>query len=104
MKLVHLCLVVQGAVGLVVFWVGGLWGLIGKALLYGMLWMMFSSFWYSSCFKLYESNLLNRNLTVAYLWCVGWLELWGMMVSVNVGFLYMVVLIFVGVLCMVTSR
>ena len=61
----------SGAVDLVGFWVGGLWGLIGKALLCRMLWIMFSSCWYSSCFRLYESSLLNRNLTVAYLWCVG---------------------------------
>jgi len=30
---------------------------------------------------------------------VGWLEVKGMMVSVNVGFLNMAVLMFVGVLC-----
>ena len=46
------------------------------------------------------SSLLYRNLTVAYLWCVGWLEVERMMVSVNVGFLNMAVLMFVRVLCM----
>jgi hypothetical protein len=33
------------------------------------------------------SSLLYRNLTVAYLWYVGWLEAKGMMVSINMGFL-----------------
>jgi len=42
---------------------------------------------------------LNWNLTAAYLWCVGLLE-----VSVKVGFLYTAVLMFVGVLCMEMSR
>ena len=50
---------------------------------------MFNSCWYSSCSRLYESSLLNRNLIAACLWCVGWLEARGIMVSVNVGFLYM---------------
>ena len=94
----------SGAVDLVGFWVGGLWGLIGKALLCRMLWIMFSSCWYSSCFRLYESSLLNRNLTAVYLWCVGWLEVLWMMVYMNVGFLYMAVLTFVGVLSVEMSR
>ena len=50
------------------------------------------------------SSLLYRNLTVAYLWRVGWLEVKGMTVSINVGFLNMVVLMFVGVLRMDMSR
>jgi hypothetical protein len=41
---------------------------------------------------------------VAYSWCVGWLEVKGIMVSVNVGFLYMDVFRFVGVLCIDMSR
>jgi hypothetical protein len=41
---------------------------------------------------------------VAYLCCVGWLESKGMIESVEVGFLYMDVLIFVGVLCRGMSR
>jgi len=50
------------------------------------------------------SILLQRNLTVACLCWVGWLEVYGMIVSVNLGFLSMVILQFVGVLWMVTSR
>ena len=50
------------------------------------------------------SSLLYRNLTVVYLWCVGWLEVKRMMVSVNVGFLNMEVFMFVGVLRMDMSR
>jgi hypothetical protein len=34
-------------------------------------------------------SLLYGNFTVACLCCVGWLEVYGMMVSVKVGFLYM---------------
>jgi len=41
---------------------------------------------------------------VAYLCWLGWLELYGMMVSVNVGFLYMANFQLVGVLWMVMSR
>jgi len=50
------------------------------------------------------SSLLYKNLTVAYLRCVGWLEVKGMMVSVNVGFLNVAVLMFVGVLCKDMSK
>jgi len=48
--------------------------------------------------------LLYRNLTVAYLCWLGWLESYGMMVSVNVSFLYMANFQLVGVLWMVMSR
>jgi len=41
---------------------------------------------------------------VAYLCCMGWLDVNGMMVSVNVGFLKMAVLKPVGVLCVDKSR
>ena len=37
--------------------------------------------------KLYVFNLLYRNLTAAYLCCVGWLDMYGIMVSVKVSFL-----------------
>ena len=37
-----------------------------------------------------------RNFTVAYLCCVGWLEVYGMIVPVKVGFLYMEVFMPVG--------
>ena len=43
-------------------------------------------------------RLLCRYLTVAYLCCVEWLDVKGMMVSVNVGFLNMAAFKFVGVL------
>ena len=49
-------------------------------------------------------SLLYRNLTVAYFCWLGWLELYGMMVSVNVRFLYTENFQFVGVLWMVLSR
>jgi hypothetical protein len=49
-------------------------------------------------------SLLYRNLTVAYLCCVGWFEVYGIMVSVKVGFLYMEVFMPVGVMWMDTSR
>jgi hypothetical protein len=45
-------------------------------------------------------SLLYRNRTVAYLCCVRWLEVYGIMVSVKVGYLYMEVFKPVGVLCM----
>jgi len=47
---------------------------------------------------------LYRYLTVAYLCCVGWLEVNGMMLSVNVGFLNMAVLKPVDVLHIDRSR
>jgi len=43
------------------------------------------------------------NLIAAYSWYVRWLEVYGMMVSVKVDFLYMAALKFVGVRCMVMS-
>jgi hypothetical protein len=49
-------------------------------------------------------SLLYRNFTVAYLCCMGWLEVYEMMVSVKVGFLYVEVFMPVGVLCMDMSR
>jgi hypothetical protein len=43
-----------------------------------------------SCFcRLYVLSLWYRNLIAAYLCCVGWLDVYGMMVSVKVGFLNM---------------
>ena len=47
---------------------------------------------------------MYRYLTVAYLRCMGWLEVKGMMVSVNVGFLNMAVLMPVIVLRIDMSR
>ena len=74
MKEVQFCLVFWGVVGLVRFLMGGFMGFERKSLLYRMLWIRFISWWYSSCFRLLESTLLNKNLTVAYLLCVGWFE------------------------------
>ena len=81
---------------LVGFGFGGLCGWIGKVLLYKMLWIMFSSVLYSSSCKLYVFSLLYRNLNAEYLCWAGWFEVQGMMVSVNVGFLYMDIFQFWG--------
>jgi len=59
---------------LVGFGLGGLCGWIGKVLLYKMLWIMFSSVFYSSSCKSYVFNLLCRNLIAAYLCWAGWFE------------------------------
>ena len=77
---------------------------VGKALLYMMVQNVSSSDRYSSSSRLYEFNLLYRNLMAANLCCEGCLEKYGMMVSVKVAFLYMKVFHPLGVLCMVTSR
>ena len=49
-------------------------------------------------------SLLYRNCIVACLCWVGWLEVYGMIVSVNIGFLHMAILRFVWVLLMVMYR
>jgi len=43
--------------------------------------------WYSSASRSYAFSLSYRNLTAAYLCRVGRLDIYGIMVSVNVGFL-----------------
>ena len=63
-----------------------------------MLSIMFSSCLYFLYCRLYDSSLLYRYLTVAYLCCIGWLEVNSMMVSVKVGFLKIAVLKPVSVL------
>ena len=78
--------------------------MIGKALLYRMLWMMMSSRSCSSFCRLYVLSLWYRNLIAAYLCCVGWMDVYGMMVSVKVGFLNMDIFRPVGDLWMDTSR
>ena len=80
--------------------VGGLCGFIGKELLCRMLCIMLSSCW----FRLLELSMLYRYLAVAYLYCTGWLDVKGMMMSVNVGFLNMVAFRLVGVLFIDMSR
>jgi len=58
-----------------------------------------------SCFcRLYVLSRWYRNLTAAYLCCVGWLDVYGIMVSVKVGFLNMDIFRPVGDLWMDTSR
>ena len=96
---IFLCSALVGGFG-----VSGLYGWIGKALLYVMFWIMFSSVLYSSSCKLYVFSLLQRNLTAAYLCWAGWLEVYGMIASVKLGFLYMDIFQFIGVLWMVTSK
>ena len=69
-----------------------------------MSWMVSDSLLYSSFCRLYVFSLLWKNRMAAYLCWAGLFEEYGMIVSVNVGFLYMEVLQFVGVLWMVMSR
>ena len=79
---------------------------MGKPLLDRTSWIVSSSCLSSSSFRLYEyvCNLLYKNLAAAYLCWAGWLELYGMTVSVKVGFLCMEIVQFVGVLWIVVSR
>jgi hypothetical protein len=66
--------------------------------------MVFSSSSFSYFSRSYVCSLLYRNCIAAYLCCVGWFEVYRMMVSVRVGFLYIEVFMSVGVLCKVMSR
>jgi len=50
--------------------------------------MIFSSRLYSSVGKSYVFSLLYKNLIAANLCWVGWLDVYGIIVSVKVGFLY----------------
>ena len=50
------------------------WEGIGKELLCRMLWIMFTSCWYSSLLRWYEFSLLYRNRIAEYLCCGGWFE------------------------------
>ena len=49
-------------------------------------------------------SLFYCNRIVAYLFWVGWLEIYGMIVSVNVGFLYTAILQSVWILLILMSR
>jgi hypothetical protein len=89
MRVVSLPVYVNGAQDRAVgfFWVwrklrGGFW----EELLCRMLWMI-SSCWYSAGCSWQVFRRLYRNLTAAYLCCVGWFEVYGIMLSVKVGFL-----------------
>jgi hypothetical protein len=68
------------------------------------LWMVFISRSFSSFSRSYVCSLFYRYRIAAYLCCVGWFEVYGIMVSVKVGFLYMEVFMPVGVLCRVMSK
>ena len=105
-KDVHLCVVVLVSLTGVVevrLWVGGLCMWTGKPLLDRMSWMVSSSL-YSFSLSWYVFSLLYSNLTAAYLCWAGWLEEYGMTVSVKVGFLCVEVTQLVGVLWIVMSR
>jgi len=74
----------------------GFWICIGKELLYSVLWIMFFSCWCSLSCTWYNFSLLYKNLTAAHFCCIGWFEVYGMRVSVYVGFLKTEMLTFVG--------
>ena len=69
-----------------------------------MSWIVYSSSLYSSSCKWYFFSLLYRNLIEAYLCWAGWFEVYGMIVSVYVGFLCMEITQLCGVLWSVMSR
>ena len=69
-----------------------------------MSWIVSSSSLYSSSCKWYVFSLLYKNLIEAYLCWAGWFEVYGMIVSVNVGFLRMEITQLCGVLWSVMSR
>jgi hypothetical protein len=75
----------------------------GECVGYGFL-MVFSSCLLSSFSRPYVCSLLNRKRTAEYVCCAEWLEVYGMMVSVKVGFLYIEVFRSVAVLCKDMSR
>ena len=60
--------------------------------------MICSSRSYSPVGKSYVFSLLYKNLVAANLCWVGWLDVYSMIVSMNVGFLYMDIFRSVGVL------
>ena len=66
--------------------------------------MVSSSSMYSSSCKWYVLSLLYRNLIDAYLCWARWFEVYGMIVSVNVGTLCMEIAQLVGVLWSVMSK
>jgi len=89
-NVVHFCFSIGlGSVCLLSFRLGGFCGRIGNELFSWMLWMICSSRSYSPVGKSYVFSLLYKYLIAANLCWVGWLDVYGMIVSVNVGFLYM---------------
>ena len=70
----HLCLSVGEFCFRFCLGLEGFCGWIGKELLYRILWIMFSSWWYSSLCNWYEFSMLYKNPIAAYFCCVGWLD------------------------------
>jgi len=77
---------------------GAFCGWAGNELFLRMLCMIFSSRLYSSVGTSYVFSLLYKNLIAANLCGVGWLDVYGIIVSGKVGFLYMDIFQSVGVL------
>ena len=95
----HFCFSIGlGSVCLLSFRLGGFCGRTGNELFSRMLWMIYSSRSYSPFGKSYVFSLLYKNLTAANLCWVGWLDVYGIIVSANVGFLCMDIVQSVGVL------
>jgi len=80
------------------FRLGGLCVGTGNKLFSKMLWMICSSRLCSPVGKSYGLSLLYKNLIAVNLCWMGWLDVYGMIVSVNIGFLYMDIFQSVGVL------
>ena len=76
----------------------------GKSLFNIMSRMVSTSPLYSFLCRWYVFSLLYRKLIAAYLCWAGWLEEYGMIMSVKVGLLYMEVTQLLGVLWIVMSR
>ena len=108
MEEAHLCvveLVCPSRVLVEGLWVRGELVLWARKPLFSMMSRMVSdSLLCSSFCRLYVFSLLWRNRMAAYLCWDGCFEEYGMIVSVEVGFLYTEVIQFVGVLWMVISR
>ena len=85
-------------------WVSVLCVRTGKPLIKVMSRMVSTSYMYSFLCRWYVFSLLYRNLMAAYLCWAGWLEEYGMTVSVKVDFLYMEDTQLVRVLWIVMSR
>jgi len=95
----HFCFSIGlGSVCFLSFRLGGFCGQTGNELFSRMLWTICSSRSYSPVGKSYVFSLLCKNLIAANLCWVGWLDMYGMIVPVNVGFLYMDIFQSVGVL------
>jgi len=86
----HFCFSIGlGSICFLSFRLGGFCGQTGNELFSKMLWMICSSRLCSPVGKSYVFSLLYKNLIAANLCWMGWLDVYGMIMSVNVGFLYM---------------